>query len=114
MAAATNAFIPLISLSLFWGPENRSQPWHNRLLQPLKQALCETCIDAAEHPVRRHRRDRLAEIGGVAQFHGERHTAEEGHAETPGFLLCPAFTENRVMRTAIRADEVRHVLNNAQ
>ena len=79
---------------------NRSQPWHDRLLQPRKQALREARIDAAEHSVRRHRRDRLAEIGGAAQFHGKRHTTEEGHAETPGFLLCPAFTENRVMRTA--------------
>ena len=62
--------------------------------------------------LRRHHR--VAEIGGLADHHVERHFAEKWHAQPFGLFAGAAMAEDFRALAALWADEIAHVFDHAE
>ena len=65
-------------------------------------------------PVRPLSTDRQAGVRVLADLHVQRHLAEERHAEALGLVARAAVAENVRSRAALRAQEIAHVLDDAE
>src|SRR5439155_22996440 len=86
----------------------------SRLAELAPNVLRDLAVDRGMRTVRLAHHDRAAGIRGLADFHIERHLAEERHLQP--FRLAPrsAMAEHVGASAAVRADEIAHVLDDAE
>src|SRR4029077_11762772 len=91
-----------------------SQFSSSTLFKRFFHTACDVPVGGGDRARRLRHDDGLPAVGGFAKRKLERDLAEEGHADARRLSSRAAMAENIVTRSAVRANEHAHILDDAE